>query len=230
MRAATPDYGGRKVNGRKCWRCGGAAETYRMEHFGKTANGSFYQAPADDQNRWRAYCKACHEAVTREMEETRAELARLKKRVMFENAMQILEGQAIDMYELRESIDAVEEFLQENPDSFDSAHEVVAAIILIHNRVRCKPQYKVGRYLVDFLLPDEMVVLEIDGDRHKLRKVHDSNRDKKIKRELGPDWEIVRISTEYIEQNAKCLVTALRKVCEFRIFGNTQGVNRRSGD
>lgn len=218
------------MNERKCWRCGGIAETYHMERFGKTANGSFYQAPADDQNRWRAYCKACHEEVTREMKETRADLARLKKRVMFENAMQILEGQTIDMYELREAIDAVEEFLQENPDSFDSAHEVVAAIILIHNRVRCKPQYKVGRYLVDFLLPDEMVVLEIDGDRHKMRKVHDNNRDKRIKQELGPDWEIVRISTEYIEQNAKRLVTALRKVCEFRIFGNTQGVNRRSGD
>ena len=215
---------------RKCWRCGGIAETYHMGHFGKTANGSFYQAPAENQNRWRGYCKACHEVVTRELQETRAELARLKKRIMFENARQILEGQAIDMYGLREAIDAVEGFLQENPDSFDSAHEVVAAIILIYNRVRCKPQYRVGRYLVDFLLPDEMVVLEIDGDRHKLRKVHDSNRDKRIKQELGPDWEIVRISTDYIEQNAKLLVTALRKVCEFRIFGNTQGVNRQSGD
>ena len=214
---------------RKCWRCGGAAETYHLEHFGKTPDGSFYPAPAADQQRWRGYCKRCYAEVTREMKETRAELARLKKRVMFENAMQTLEGQAIDMYELREAIDAVEDFLQKNPDSFDSSHEIVAAVILIHNRVRCKPQYKVGKYLVDFLLPDEMVVLEIDGERHKTRKIHDSNRDKKIRQTLGPGWEIVRIDTDYIEQNAKQLVTAIRKVCEFRIFGNTQGDTRPQG-
>lgn len=214
---------------RKCWRCGGAATTYHIEHTGRTENGSFYRARAEDQQRWRGYCEKCHAEATKEMRETRAELARLKKRVMFENAMQTLEGQAIDMYELREAIDAVEGFLQENPDSFDSAPEIVAAVILIHNRVRCKPQYKVGGYLVDFLLPDEMVVLEIDGERHKTRKAYDSKRDKRIKQILGPDWEVIRISTDYIEQNAKQLVTAIRKVCEFRIFGNTQDVTRPQG-
>lgn len=217
------------MNERKCWRCGGTATTYRIEHFGKTANGSFYRAPADDQQRWRAYCAKCHAEVTREQRETRAELARLKKRVMFENAMQLLEGQAIDMYELREAVDAVEEFLQESPDSFDSAPEIVAAVILIHNKVRCKPQYKVGKYLVDFLLPDEMVVLEIDGERHKARKVYDSKRDARIRQALGPGWEVIRINTEYIEQNAKQLVTAIRKVCEFRIFGNNKDATRPSG-
>ena len=77
-------------------------------------------------------------------------------------------------------------------------------------------QYKVGPYQVDFLLPDLMVVLEIDGERHKHRKDYDSVRDKAIKKELGPHWNIIRIDTDNLDKNAKKIPEAINKVLEYR--------------
>lgn len=127
-----------------------------------------------------------------------------------------MEKQSIKMYDYKEAIEVVENFLTKNPDKFDSSYEVLAAIILVNNRIYSKMQYKIGRYQVDFLLPEIGVVLEIDGERHKHHKQYDSNRDKFIKKELGYGWDIVRIKTEYLDMNAEKLVDAINAVVEYR--------------
>lgn len=225
----------RKENKHVCWICGSTEASPKCRPvFYTDADGerrtALYHTAAEHQERWRHFCPACKAAEDNRLAKERAELARLKKSQMFERAMQILEGQRLDMYELREAIDAVKGFLDDNPDRFDSSYEMIAAIVLIQNRVRCKPQQKVGRYQVDFILPDELVVLEIDGFLHKGRGKKDSERDKEIRRTLGPEWEVVRIDTAYLEQNAMKLVEAIRKICERRIFGSTSGVYRQTGD
>ena len=152
-------------------------------------------------------------------EEEKAELKeyiRLKKKSMFLRACYILEKQKTDMYEYKEAIDIVEEFIKENPDKVDSAYEVLAAIVLVHNKIHAKMQQKVGKYQVDFMLPELLTVLEIDGDRHKHRKKYDNNRDRKIKELLGPHWEVVSIKTEYLDQNAKALPKAIGAVLDNR--------------
>jgi very-short-patch-repair endonuclease len=110
----------------------------------------------------------------------------------------------------------IQEYLMENLDKFDSSYEVMAAIILIHNRVRIKTQFQICGYQVDFLLPDDHVILEIDGDRHKYNKTYDSKRDKHIKDALGPDWEIIRISTECLDMKATKLIDAIEGVLDYR--------------
>ena len=77
-------------------------------------------------------------------------------------------------------------------------------------------QYKIGRYQVDFLLPEIGVVLEIDGDRHKYKKNYDNARDAYIKKQLGYGWDIVRIKTEYLDKNASKLVEAINGVIDYR--------------
>lgn len=181
---------------------------------------------AEHQERWRCYCKECKEKAEAEMNETKAEYVRLKKEVMFENAIETLEGQNINIYDYKEAIEAIHDYIRKFPDKFDSSYEVIAAIVLIHNKVQCKPQAPVGKYRVDFLLPDEFVVLEIDGERHKARKKYDSERDIAIKAELGDFWEIIRIDTDLLKSNAKELVKAIRKICEYRIFGNHGDIYR----
>jgi very-short-patch-repair endonuclease len=101
-------------------------------------------------------------------------------------------------------------------NKFDSAHEIVAAVILIHNEVRTKTQYKVGAYRVDFYLPELKIVLEIDGERHRHKKQHDNERDIFIRKELGSDHEIIRVKTERIEENAELLVEAIKSIKEER--------------
>ena len=206
----------------KCWECGKPAT---VKHKIKVNRGGFNELEvAPHQERWRCYCEECNAIVSDRIKGIKEEYVRLKKAVMFENAIGIIEGQNLNIYDYKEAIEAIKCYAEENPDKFDSADEIVAAIILVHNRVHCKPQYPVGRYRVDFLLPDEFVVLEIDGDRHKHKKYTDSERDKEIKAILGFNWEIIRIDTELIRSNAKELVKAIRKIFEYRVFGNHKDI------
>ena len=172
----------------------------------------------------RCYCDKCLKEIIEKESRDRAEYVKLKKRAMFVRACKKLENQNTNMYEYKEAIDVVEDFIENNPDKFDSSYEVLTAIILVHNRIHTKMQYKVGKYQVDFLLPDLLVVLEVDGERHKHRKDYDSARDKFIKEELGPHWEVVRINTENLDKDAKKIPEAIYKVLEYR---ETKHINWR---
>ena len=80
-------------------------------------------------------------------------------------------------------------------------------------------QYKVGRYQVDFLLPEMLVALEIDGERHKNKKEYDTKRDIYIQNALGEGWDIVRIKTDYLDMKATKLPEAIEKVIQYRQEG-----------
>lgn len=122
-----------------------------------------------------------------------------------------------NFYENKEAICVVKDKILEKPDNFDSSYEVVAAIILVSNRIYSKMQVKVGKYQVDFLLPDYKIVLEIDGDRHKTKKNRDNERDEKIKQILGIGWEVVRIPTELLDMKAENLVKGIESLLDYRI-------------
>lgn len=193
-----------------CWICGKTATTTRP-----VFDGFCYIEPELSEYR-RCYCDKCLKELEKKETEERKLYIKLKKREMFRKAVNLLEKQDTNMYEYREAIEVVRDFLEDNVDKFDSSYEVLTAIILVQNRIYAKMQYKVGPYQVDFLLPDLMVVLEIDGERHKHRKDYDSVRDKAIKKELGPHWNIIRIDTDNLDKNAKKIPEAINKVLEYR--------------
>jgi very-short-patch-repair endonuclease len=211
--------GGSNMDKIKCWVCGKTATKTRP-----VFDGTYWFTPDLSRHR-RCYCDDCYDKAIREERENQALYIKLKHYEMFVRGVKLLENQKTDMYEYQEAIEAVREFLDENPDKFDSSYEVLTAIVLIQNRIRCKMQYKVGRYQVDFLLPDLLVVLEIDGDRHKHRKEYDRERDAKIKSMLGQHWEIIRIPTEHLDKNAKKIPEAINKVLEYR---ETNHINWRA--
>lgn len=204
----------------KCWVCGKEATRTRQQLKMKKYHGmllyDFVEVKPSKYH--RCYCEECMNEINALEQQEQEEYIRLKKRRMFLNACELLEKQHTNMYEYREAIDAVEEHIKENPDKYDSSYEVLAAIILIHERIHIKMQEKIGRYQVDFLLPEMLVVLEIDGDRHTHRKAYDSRRDKIIKQELGPHWEVIRINTDYLDQNAKALPKAIQGVLDHRLL------------
>ena len=195
----------------KCWECGKNATRTRIIY---SDFGDFREREISPY--FRCYCPECKAKVDEREKQEREQYIRLKKREMFIKACSLLEGQHTKMYEYREAIDVVEEFLTNNPDKFDSSYEVLAAIVLVHNHIYSKMQYKIGRYQVDFLLPEELVVLEIDGERHRHSKEYDNKRDTYIKEQLGLGWDIIRIKTEYLDQNAKRLPEAIKRVVEYR--------------
>lgn len=167
----------------------------------------------------RCYCDECESKHKDELENNRKQMTYLKKFFMFERAMELLEKQNYNFNEHREEIKAVEEKFWEDPDKFDSADEIITAIILVEHRIFAKLQYKIDRYQVDFLLPDYHVILEIDGDRHRYNIGRDSVRDENIKYRLGSDWEIIRIPTKCIEKDASKLIEAIDKILEVRENG-----------
>ena len=56
------------------------------------------------------------------------------------------------------------------------------------------------------------MVFEVDGFLHEKNLYADNERDKEIRKILGADWEVVRIKTKYLEQNAEMLVEAIKAV------------------
>lgn len=200
----------------KCWLCGKPATKSR---FDMIPYGLVRSEDWDKRDHWRAYCDECFTAEMDAERREHEEYIRLKKREMLKTALGKLEKQGVDMYAYKEAIDVVADVLTEKPDNFDSSYEVMAAIVLVQNRVRAKMQYKVVGYQVDFLLPDDLVVLEIDGDRHRHRKQEDTERDRRIKKALGQHWEIVRIKTEYLDKKAEALPTAIKNVLLSRKAG-----------
>lgn len=202
-----------------CYICGKQATETRPHLDGRT-----WVTPKLSKYR-RCYCKECLKSEEEKTAEERKLYVKLKKREMFRKAVKLLEDQHTDMYKYKGAIEVVRDFLEDNLDKFDSSYEVLTAIILVHNRIRAKTQYKVGRYQVDFLLPDMMVVLEIDGERHRHNKDYDSARDREIKKILGSHWEIIRIPTDRLDTNAKKIPEAIEKVLEYR---ETNHINWRS--
>lgn len=194
----------------KCWICGKPATKTRP------INDGFGWIEPPLSNYRRCYCDNCYNEFEQKELEERKLYIKLKKREMFRKAVHLLENQRTDMYEYKEAIEVVQNFIEDNVDKFDSSYEVLAAIVLVQNRIYSKMQYKVGKYQVDFLLPDLLVVLEIDGERHKHRKEYDNVRDKEIKKMLGPHWEIIRIDTDNLDKNAKKIPEAIEKVLQYR--------------
>lgn len=197
-----------------CWNCNKVVkeyDSYIYDHCG--LNGAWIHVPLPYN---RKYCKDCFKKIQDKDKADRELYIKLKKREMFKKACMILEKQNAKMYDYQEAIKVVEDYINNKPDKFDSSYEVLAAIILVQNRIYSKMQYKIGSYQVDFLLTELGVVLEIDGERHKHAKEHDSKRDSFIKKELGYGWDIIRIKTDYLDMKAEKLVEAINAVVDYR--------------
>ena len=200
----------------KCWNCGAiATETKAFTY------DWIFKAPEPREVSpyVRCYCDKCAKEVEAKEKEERELYIKLKKREMFRKAVRILEKQDTKMYDYKDAIEVVEEHVENHHDKFDSSYEVLAAIVLVHNRIYSKMQYKIGRYQVDFLLPELFVVLEIDGERHVHKKAYDTKRDIQLQQMLGDGWDIIRIKTDYLDKDAKKLPDAIRKVVEHRQTG-----------
>lgn len=201
----------------KCWICGkpNAKHTRHITTDYNIIYNVEVRHPVKERNQ-RCYCEKCFEEEKERLRQENEQFILLKRKRMFERALDMMERQRIDFYKYEEAIKTVGEYNEKNDGKFDSSHEIMAAIVLIQNHYHIKPQSKVGRFQVDFMLPDDKVIVEIDGDRHKGKKSQDSIRDLKIINELGNDWEVIRIPTELIEQSVTKLPRAIEKVLDYR--------------
>lgn len=201
----------------KCWVCGKDNATCTRDI--QAEYRLYYEIPvrkAVKQEHQRCYCETCYQETMERLREEEKIFTELRRKRMFEHALDKLERQQLDFSKYEDAIKTVSEYNENNDGKFDSSEEIMAAIILIHNRYHIKPQVKVGRYQVDFMLPEDFVILEIDGDRHKFNKSADSKRDRKIRETLGDKWQIIRIPTEFIDEKVEKLPSAIELMQDYR--------------
>lgn len=165
---------------------------------------------------YRAFCEPCEKGYNEKKSNDLKEYVRLKTIIMHERAMRILEKQKAELYPYKEASEAVLEFALKPGEKFSSSHEMVAAMELIRNRVKVKTQQTIGSYRVDFVIPELKIVFEVDGYMHKTSKVKDSERDIELRKLLGAEWEVVRISTKNIEENIDKLIEAIEAIADYK--------------
>ena len=101
-------------------------------------------------------------------------------------------------------------------DKFDSVPEVVACIELLHIGARVIVQQRVGRFTVDFCLPDEKVVVEIDGSLYHADASEEGVRDHAISYMLEGDWEIRHIPADAVMKNHVAFGKGMRSMLNER--------------
>ena len=89
-------------------------------------------------------------------------------------------------------------------EKYGSVPEAMVAIELLRLGYRVIPQQKINKYKVDFYLPDEKIVIEVDGEIYHADKKH-SDREAIIQLALGWDARIIHIPAELISKNIRKL-------------------------
>lgn len=160
--------------------------------------------------------------------ELKKEYSKEVKENKFNNAVKRIQksvGKNINKYE--KAIEVVHKNLHKD-HWFDSTEEIMVAIELLKNNLKVRHQVKVGIYRVDFLLENEKIILEIDGRvfHTEQTKPKEQIRDNILLMKFGLDWEVIRISDEFVNDNIKRLVPAIIKLRDERkrIRRNFNGV------
>lgn len=175
----------------KCWGCG---KPIQVE---------------DYEPQKRVYCESCEKKHREEHKKLVFDYARLKVQVMLERALRVMETARCYMHEYVDIAPKLQQEALEHLERFQSADEFIAALILTSNGYEYEMQKPIGRYKIDFFIPELYVCLEIDGEMHELKLDVDSNRDVAIRQALGEKWEVIRIPTKYLEQNPEALPDAI---------------------
>lgn len=156
----------------------------------------------------RVYCIECEKKKKEEYASIIGEYLHLKKKIMLERGVKILENATLFMDEYYLPYKNIRDEFLEGKQDFLSSEEIAVALVLVNLGYDYIPNYKILNHKVDFYIPEIKVCLEIDGVHHEMTTIKDSRRDKEIRDELGNDWEIVRIKTEYIHKNPEKVIDA----------------------
>jgi very-short-patch-repair endonuclease len=102
---------------------------------------------------------------------------------------------------------------------FQSTEEIMVALELIKQGVKAHHQVKINKYRADFVLPDDKIVLEIDGTvfHRKDTKDYEKYRDSVIVLKMGLEWEVIRVSTADINKNVTKLYPAIKAIQRDRL-------------
>lgn len=164
-------------------------------------------------------CKDCKQKNYFSDKEKRVDRSNEAKESKFENALKRIKSAVGEskFKKYEKAIATVKKNLY-HYGWFDSTEEIMVAIELLKNDLRVRHQVRVNRYKVDFVLPDLQIILEVDGHlfHTKETRERERTRDSLLILAFGPEWEVVRVSDDRINEDISKLVPAIKKIVSRR--------------
>ena len=166
----------------------------------------------------------CPECVDRHVEVTNRINKLLKEKIQHEEAEEIgIDYEHYERFESAASNFGIKYFCAIEQAStamnkFGSIPEAIACIELLHIGVKVIPQQKIGRYTVDFCLPDEKLIIEIDGSLYHQDPNKEYWRDVAIQRMIGDDWIIKHIPAEALKKNHSLFGKSMKRLIDDRRY------------
>lgn len=154
----------------------------------------------------RGHKYTCAECKEKERE-VKATCNKEKADRQFTQAVRILKKQIRrnkkDLFNYAEAIESVNIKSQKN-NLFDSKEEMLVAMVLEEAEIAYRQQEKISDHKVDFILPYENIVIEVDGKlyHNSSNAQKDRDIDNNVQTSLGDDWLIIRLSDDAINDNA----------------------------
>lgn len=139
------------------------------------------------------YCKG----VLKEKKKVEFPDVRTKHEKRFDKAIMKLQKQKIPMQKYDSSIRLAETACEK----YGSIPEAMLAVELLYTGYKIIPQQKIGKYKVDFAIPKDKIIIEVDGELFHENKQNELQREAEIQLIIGFDWKIIHIPSEYINRN-----------------------------
>ena len=148
------------------------------------------------------YCKG----VIKEKKKIMIPEGQTKHDLRFDSAVQNIKKSVKNFDDYRKAISIA----QTRSHSYGSVPEAVAAIELLKNKLKIIPQQRVGKYKIDFVIPDLKILLEIDGKLYHANLQKEGERDFYLQMRFGSAWTMIHFPAEYIEKDVTKLVPYIR--------------------
>lgn len=145
------------------------------------------------------YCKKHKARQKKAYEEQECNVLTRRER-QFEKAIAELYSQTKD----KQKYDKAIAIARKRTELYGSIPEVMVAIELIRLGYSIIPQQAVGKYHVDFCIPKEKMVIEVDGELYH-QKPFAGDREAFIQMALGLSWLIIHVPAERIRNNIDAL-------------------------
>jgi very-short-patch-repair endonuclease len=155
------------------------------------------------------FCECCKKNITAKKKavfEDAYEKIRTPKEQQFDKAVEELRNTVRGFAKYEKAIALCEA----RAEQFGSIPECMVAIELVRLGYKTIPQQKVGRYRVDFFLPEIRTVIEVDGAKYHTDKTKELERDFYIERKLNA--AIIHIPAESIRKKIWKLSSILDKL------------------
>jgi len=132
--------------------------------------------------------------------------AETKEEKRYRSAVEAIEKQVGSLKGYEKAVD----ICRKATYKYGSIPEAMLAIELIRKGYRIITQQKVGKYRVDFALPNEKLIIEVDGSIYHTNKQKELEREASINYAIGLDWRFIHIPAESISKDVRRVVRLLK--------------------